>query len=123
MAKPRKSLGVTPLSKLWAMSPDRVYPIEEVRCGLAQVVSVLEAIPGVHSVSGLVDHGDQSGGWQVWFHIDPAHAHAWDVIRHLTFAVNGYDCANDKLAHFGPVWDIDQTFEGGSHARLVWSIW
>jgi hypothetical protein len=124
MARPGQVLGIVPLSQRWELSPDRAYPVEEVRRGLAQVIAVLEAIPGIHSVTGLADPQEfQKGGWRVWFHIDPAHPHAWDVIRHLTFAVNGYECANHDLAHFGPIWDIDQTLSGGSHARLVWSIW
>jgi hypothetical protein len=96
--------GGDALIKLWERSPDRRYPIEEVRQGLAQVIAVLESIPGVHSVDGWADHRETNEGeWQVHFDIDPAHPLAWDVLRHLNFAVNGYECANE-FALFRPLW-------------------
>jgi hypothetical protein len=110
-------LGIDALGKLWKLSPDRCYPIEEVRRGLAQVIVVLESIPGVHSVEGWADHRESNEGeWQVHFHIDPAHPLAWDVLRHLNFAVNGYECANE-FAIFRPLWD-----PSGPRANVEWTI-
>ena len=80
-------------------------------------MSVLESIPGVHAVKGWVGQKTNEGRWQVYFHIDPAHPLAWDVLRHLNFAVNAYDCAND-FAVFRPVWDPEQR-----PANLQWTIY
>jgi hypothetical protein len=92
--------------KLWQLSPDRTYPIEEVRRGVAQVIGVLGTVPAVHSVSGDAnpEGWPHEEAWQVYFHIDPVHPLAWHVLRHLNFAANAYDCANE-FALFRPLWD------------------
>ena len=87
------------------------------RRGLERLCAALAALPAVHSVESNL-RADQ---WQVWCRIDPAHPLAWDVLRHLTFAVNGYECVN-VFARFQPVWNIDQPLQGGRRASLVWII-
>jgi hypothetical protein len=113
-----RPLGTVPLGKIWSLSPDRDYTKEEVRCGLDRLSQLLAGLPAVHSVAS----DPSPDRWQVWFHIDPTHALAWDLLRHLTFAVNGYDCGNE-LARFQPVWDIDQPLAGGPLASMVWTIY
>jgi hypothetical protein len=110
--------GAAWMAKLWELSPERDYSREEVQRGLERLCAVLAALPAVHSVVS----DPRPDRWQVWFHIDPAHPLAWDVLRHLTFAVNGYECANE-FARFQPVWDIDQRLQGGRRASLVWTIY
>jgi len=58
-------------------------------------------------------------GWEVWFHIDPTHPLSWDVLRHLVFAVNGYEFG-DAIASLFPVWDL--TNPAGRRAAMMWSI-
>jgi hypothetical protein len=111
-------LGATWSAKLWELSPDRDYSQEEVRRGVERLCAVLGGLPAIHSVA----HDPRPERWQVWFHIDPAHPLAWDVLRHLTFAVNGYECANE-FARFQPVWNIEEPLHGGRRASLVWTIY